>query len=88
MPNLQSPEITGLIDPEGVDVLHYHRERGRYEIRPSLPVLPRLLAAGFSLDRRRGLYFSMKPIAVRRVLEWELLADPDTYARLKCSEGR
>ena len=80
---LESTEISALIPPTDPDVLHWNEQLHVYEIRPSSKAIrERFLDKGFIGDGLR-LHTARAHVA-RSVLEWELFADPDTYARLKC----
>ncbi len=76
-----SPEISELIPSGSHDVLRYSEDRHRYEVSPKRYSSRVLQNCGFNRDA--NVYFSYRAKQVRTLPEWELLADPDTYARLK-----
>ncbi len=63
------------------DVLAWNEKTHAYEMRPRAYPRQHLRDAGFVHDGH-GLWYAHRDQAVRDLPEWELIADPDTYARL------
>ena len=74
-------ELPEVVSPDDEDVLSYTR-RYAYEIRPKRLDYRILRHYGFTSDGD-GRWYTHSARTVKCVPEWELLADPETYARLK-----
>ena len=78
---IESTEIRELVSPSDLNVLRFNERTHAYEIFIPPSRHREFRAIGFVSEH--GLMYTHSAETARRIPEWELLADPDTYARLK-----